>query len=473
MKRSSVESVLAVLVVIGAAAVAPIGEAHAADRPAFHTLRFEEDWSVLADTQERDGRIDDYKHIALSESGEVWLSLGGQLRERVEFWQDFNFGEPTGSDSDDVFLLSRMRAHADLHLGPNVRVFTELISALATDRDLPGGRRTLDVDEFDLQNGFLEVNLSPAEDSDIRIRAGRQELLFGKQRLVSPLDWSNTRRQFDGVTALWAGELWQATAFWSRLVEKKKYDFNKTDDDNELYGIYGSARPGGIAQVDLYWLALRRDDATINGTTGDEDRHTLGARVQGLLADTGLDYDVEAAWQGGEIGSADINAGMVSLAVGRDGHDDIRSRAEIGFDFASGDDDPGDGKIETFNQLFPLGHKYLGFIDAVGRQNVIDLRGSASANLISKVRSGVDVHYFRRASSDDAAYNAGGGVLRAGTAGTSKYVGVEVDLTLKIPVSAYTLVGFGYSHFFAGDFIDQAGSSEDIDFAYVSFQYTL
>jgi hypothetical protein len=256
-------------------------------------------------------------------------------------------------------------------------------------------------------------------------------------------------------------------------VEKKKYEFNDTDDDNELYGIYGSARPGGIAQVDLYWLALRRDDATINGSTGDEDRHTLGARVQGELADTGLDYDVEAAWQGGELGSADINAGMVSLVVGANGNDDIRSRAEFGFDFASGDDDPNDNEVETFNQLFPLGHKYLGYIDAIGRQNVIDLRGSASANLFSKVRSGVDVHYFRRASSDDAAYNAGGGVLRGGAAGTSKYVGVEIDLTLKIPVSTYSLVQFGYSHFFAGDFIDQAGSSEDIDFAYLSFQYTL
>jgi hypothetical protein len=461
---------LVVIALLGSAAVCG---AQAAERPAFHVLRFEEDWSAFSDGGDGEGRIDALKHVVLDDHGNVWLSFGGQLRERVEAWNEFNFGATPGADSEDVFLLSRLRAHADLHLGRNVRVFAEMISALATDRDLPGGRRTSDVDELDLENGFLEVNLAPADASHLRLRAGRQELLFGQQRLVSPLDWSNTRRQFDGATLAWSGGLWSATGFWSRLVDKEKYEFNDTDEDNELYGIYATARPGGIAQIDLYWLALRRKDAAINGSTGDEDRHTLGARVHGRMADTGLDYDVEAAWQGGEVGAADVNAGMVSLNAGTDCQDDMRTRFELGFDYASGDDDPGDGDVQTFNQLFPLGHKYLGHADVIGRQNVVALRASAAADVVSKARLGLDLHYFRRASNDDAVYNAGGGVLRPGTAGGSNDVGVELDLSLKLPVSAYTLLELGYSHFFAGKFIDQAGPSDDIDFAYLSFQYTL
>ena len=130
-------------------------------------------------------------------------------------------------------------------------------------------------------------------------------------------------------------------------------------------------------------------------------------------------------------------------------------------------------RVTCFNQLFPLGHKYLGYIDVIGRQNLIDLRGSAAADAFSNARVGFDLHYFRRASSDDAVYTAGGGVLRPGDAGSSKDVGVEVDLTLELALSRYSLLVFGYSHFFAGDFIDQSGSAEGIDLAYASFQYTL
>ena len=30
----------------------------------------------------------------------------------------------------------------------------------------------------------------------VTLRGGRQDLLFGAQRLIGPLDWSNTRRTF-------------------------------------------------------------------------------------------------------------------------------------------------------------------------------------------------------------------------------------------------------------------------------------
>ena len=45
-------------------------------------------------------------------------------------------------------------------------------------------------------------------------------------------------------------------------------------------------------------------------------------------------------------------------------------RLGAGFDWASGDRDPTDGVVQTFDQLFPLGHKYFGFIDLLGRKNV-------------------------------------------------------------------------------------------------------
>ena len=43
----------------------------------------------------------------------------------------------------------------------------------------------------------------------------------------------------------------------------------------------------------------------------------------------------------------------------------------------------------------------------------------------------------------------------------------------QLSFSRHTMIMLGYSHFFAGDFIDQSGPDEDIDFGYLSFQYTI
>ena len=88
-----------------------------------------------------------------------------------------------------------------------------------------------------------------------------------------------------------------------------------------------------------------------------------------------------------------------------------------------------------------------------------------------------DYHVFRRASSADAFYAKPGGVARPPAFGTSKNIASEVDLTLRYPVDRYTLLATGWSHVFPGRFITQgggaSGSDTGINFAYVTFQYTL
>jgi hypothetical protein len=95
-----------------------------------------------------------------------------------------------------------------------------------------------------------------------------------------------------------------------------------------------------------------------------------------------------------------------------------------------------------------------------------------------------DVHYFLLANEDDGLYNAGGGLVRRpytmdsakGAAVTSvtndRNVGTEIDLTAKYIFNRYANVQFGYSHFFAGDFIDDTGPDEDIDFFYSQLGFT-
>ena len=147
-------------------------------------------------------------------------------------------------------------------------------------------------------------------------------------------------------------------------------------------------------------------------------------------------------------------------------------------DVSSGDRDPGDGDLGTFNQLFPLGHAYQGYIDLVGRQNSINLPPGVEVTLVSerrhvkKLSLRGDYHFFWRQSTDDAVYNDASAVFRADLGSDARYVGREIDLFLNWQVDRHLNAYLGYSHFFAGDFLEETGPSEDIDFLYAAVTYT-
>lgn len=452
-----------------------VSEDEATGRPGFKTSRFDEDWSEFQAIDGQGHPLDSLKHIKLSDDGTMWLSIGGQVRVRVEDWSAFGFNDM----NDDTFALLRLFMHADLHVNESIRVFVEGKSNHATDRDLPGGKRAaLDVDTLDLVNAFVDVTLHPDESSDLVLRAGRQELLFGKQRLISPLNWSNNRRTFDGFRAKWSSteSSHRLDAFITHPVQAKKYDFNDANDNQIFWGLYDqiAMEHEHVESVDLYLLGLHRRGAMFGGVMGNEDRLTLGGRLHGPVGETWA-YDVEVATQFGDFGPQDIQAWMIAadLEIPLNPESEMKPKAVLGFDYASGDDNPTDGDLGTFNHLFPLGHAYLGFIDVVGRQNVMAVRGSISAWPVpEKFMVKADLHHFWRADERDALYNAGGGVLRAGGIGTSTDVGYEFDLTGRWILDAHSNVQMGYSHFFAGDFLSDTGTSEDIDFVYGQFTHT-
>lgn len=443
--------------------------------PKYQFLRQNEDWSGLAGAA---GSGDDFwdalKYLPLNDDGSIWASFGGHWRERWEDWSNFNFGAPPGADHSDGFLLSRVAIHGDVHVGENLRVFAEGKSALSTDRNLPGGRRTLDVDTLALQQLFVDWTLPLDADASLTLRPGRQMLQFGRQRLVSPLPWGNSLRTWDGVSAILHSENWTVSGFWTQFVPVQKYDFNDPDAQTEFFGVNASGKDA-VADLDLelYFYGLNKEDPVMfNGTEGPEDRYTAGGRVNGELADTGFEIDLEGAYQFGEVGAGDIQAYMVAaeLAHRLEGAP-FSPRVWVGFDYASGDDSPG-GDVGTFNQLFPLGHAYFGFIDTVGRQNVIDWSTGLSVQPSKKATVGLAGHLFYLADDADALYNAGGAAIRPGGVSDSHEVGAEIDLTLQYQFDRHLTGVFGYSHFFPGTMLKDSGPAQDVDFFYLMAQYT-
>jgi hypothetical protein len=447
--------------------------------PPYTPVRWNEDYSYLKDPSKRSDVWDPLKYIPFDDSGDYYASVGAQARYRYEYFNNNAFG--AGPQDEDGYHLTRFLAHVDLHLSPYFRVFIQGKSAMEDGRE-GGPRPGLDADEADIQQFFADVRLPLADKQSLTFRFGRQDLIYGAQRLISPLDWTNARRTFEGAKVSYATPTNTLDAFWVRPVIVDKEELNEGDGDTSFAGVYDTlALPtvfgkAANSKIELYGLVLNKNANA--ATPVDSDTYTLGTRF--FTNPKPWDFDVELDYQFGDVGSGgDISAWSFATEGGYTFVGlPYTPRTFLGFDIASGDSDPADPDRETFNQLFPLGHAYLGYIDVIGRQNIVDLHPGVELLLaenrqyVKKLTFRADYHAFWRHSDDDAVYNAGGAVLRADSGSDETFIGTEVDLLMTWQFDRHTQFYFGYSHFFAGDFIEETGAHQDIDFFYAAASYT-
>lgn len=412
--------------------------------------------------------LDAIKSVPIAE--DVRLSFGGELRLRGEGWSDFAFSPA----NDDVFLLGRALVNADLRVGESFRAFAEgKVALLVDERDLPGGSRTLDVDYPELQQGYVELVLmrDEAGDRSLAVRGGRQELLFGRQRLVSPLPWSNSMRSWDGGRVTFRSGGWTIDGFLTRYAAIDKYEFNDWATGPTFWGVYATGPLGdGLPTLDGYYLGIDGAEGNFNGSRGDETRHTFGARLSGSVG--GFGYDVEGAYRFGEVGSADVSAYMFGGEVSyRFAEGPWAPKAWVGFDLGSGDRTAGDDEVQTFNQLFPSGHAFLGGMDFVGRQNILSPNVGVQAKPLEALTLTLSYNVFWRYDDADALYNAGGSVVRGPGGSGSRFVGSEIDLVARYAIDKRTTLEGGYSHFFPGSFLEDTGPSSSMDWVYLQLSY--
>lgn len=419
------------------------------------------------------------KHVAVAGGGRVWVGFGGQARVRYEQWDGFNFAAKPDSADGGVGLL-RLRLSADLHVGGSVRVFAEGKSAVVPDRPLAGGRRTNDMDQLDVQQLWVGVTLPAVAGTAPSVRLGRQDVGLGRERLIGEGDWANTRRTFEGFTVRASRGDWALTGLLVQPVTVKKVRLNRRDTTATVYGAYlSNPRVTPTLSLDLYWLGLNRKSVTFNCwslpnacTRGVEQRQTVGARLAGRLPGAPVDIELEAAQQFGTVGANDIRAWMGTAVLGWTiPRLPLSPRIYAQVDYASGDRRQG-GDTGTFFQLYPSAHGFLGYADVLGRANIVDVVGGASARFATGTLS-VDAHRFLRASLADGMYGTAGQVVRQPSAGLARHLGDEIDVLFRYPHSTTVVWLAGFSHFFPGQFVEQTGAATATSVLYTSLQFTL
>ena len=437
--------------------------------PKYLNLRWDEDFSYLDGEPGtyQENFFDPIKNIHLDED---WrLSLGGEFRYRVEAETNKAFGatEP----AQDTFHLTRYLLHADFKYRDLFRTFVQGIAAFDEDRDL--APRGIDENRWDLQQLFFDVRVL-GEELPLTLRVGRQELQYGSQRYVSPLDWAGVRRRFDAVKLFAKGNTWDVDLWFSKPVPVQRKQPDRYNEDVDFYGAYATYKGIDRHGVDMYFFAVedRGNRVNPNGRAGDRSIFTLGSRFWGQTAD--FDYEAELAGQWGhwagdtvQAWSWTVDGGYTLADVG------CKPRLGAGFDWASGDDNPRDGAVGTFDQLFPFSHYYLGFLDLVARQNIMALNLNLSAWAVpEKVKTKITYYAFWLNEEKDALYNAPGrAVRRDGTGKSGKEIGQELDLTVAWKLKPHSSVLVGYSHFWDSNYIRSTGPSENADLFYVQYGF--
>ena len=439
---------------------------------------FDADWRYLKDAKNTDhDYLDHLKWIPVADG--VTVNLGGDLRYRL--MQSVNANNRLNGVVDNHDLY-RVRTYADVWINDRFRVFAEGIYADATRRD--DVLLATDANRGDVQNLFLDARVWEFGEGDnpVYVRVGRQELLYGSQRLVSPLEWVNTRRTFQGVKAFTRTEKWDFDLFVVQPVVPNAGRFDSVDNNQVFSGAWFTYRPAAGQALDLYYLNLDNTNPTARGQYGDvggQNVNTAGARYVG--AKNNWLWDAEAMVQFGSYSNQSIAARAFTALGGYHFKDcPWEPQVWVGYDYASGDPDPqNSGTRRTFNPLFPFGHNYLGFNDVVGRQNITDYNAQLAFYPEKWLTCMAQFHVLRLDSDRDALYAPNGAVLRqdrTGRAGND--VGNNLDLRCNVHVSTHSDVLFGYSRLFAGDFIrntatgPQAGAmSKDPEQFYLQYTY--
>lgn len=438
--------------------------------PAYKTVRYDEDYRYLRDPSKRADFLDYLKYLPLDRDGNWWLTLGGEIRERYEYYENYNWG--LGPQDPNGYLLQRYLLSADLHYRDTIRVFGQFMSAVENGR--VSGPRPTDEDVSDLHQGFLDVKLSFDEQTSFLTRIGRQEMYYGSQRLVSVRESPNIRLSFDGVRFIYQNEWLNLSAFATKPVKTLNgYFDDEPNPDSTFWGVYGVAPlpflPGG--NVDFYYLGIENDEAVYNQGAGREVRHSIGTRFWGKRS--AWDYNVELVYQFGSFGDGNISAWTAASDTGYTFvHAKLRPRPFFKVDIASGDQNPNDAALNTFNALFPKG-AYFSQTGLIGPANIIDLHPGIELQLAKPLSFIGDWDFFWRASSEDGIYNNALKLVRSSDSTSVRFIGSQAQAMLQWNISRHFTASAVYAHFFAGEFLQESPAGDDVNYfsAWLTFRF--
>ncbi|MDR6788139.1 hypothetical protein J2Y58_001497 [Sphingomonas sp. BE138] len=439
----------------------------------FNVSRWAEDWRGMRDPAKRDDPLDRLKYLPLTDSGDVYLTLSGELRYRVQETTNPDLRDRAAQRQD----RTRVFAGADLHLGEHVRVYGELAHAGLQGLNLgtPGANLR---NRLTLQQGFGEVKGSIGG-AEVGVRGGRQEFSDGPNLLTAVRDDPTLHFVLDGVRGYARGKHVRADVFDLHFVNYGQGGLgdDRTDSARRFSGAtFGYVVPQTFLGksklfLDPFVWRLRSDAAVWGRQTAREERMFYGLHLYGEIDRATIDWTVNH--QGGSFGDRSISAWQAFIAqTWRIAASSDAPRVGVHVDYASGGGGAsGRGTLRTPSGLYGnnIYYSYQLFLTPA---NLLAISPNITVQPVKSLRVTAEYTMAWRPNEDEAVYRASG----AAFAGTQNVAGKHTaDLIRAQAVWTVTprisLTG-RYEHLMVKDALSNAGyKNSDFLVGWISLRF--
>jgi hypothetical protein len=427
----------------------------------FKLLRYNDDLSPL---QQDSLRKSSYEKFKMKQWGKTsYASFGGEVRYLPQNFVNEDWGDSPAREYTAFY--TRLLFHSDLRLNRAFRFFSQLNSTFANGRVTP--IRSIDENRLAVHQFFTDINFS----TSLTLRAGRQELLYGSQRLISVREGPNNRLTFDAVKLMYHQRNTLLDLFYSAPVRQQLNIFDDESNRNErLWGVYLVRNNVAVLQnIDLYYLGLERTNAAFNAGVGREVRHSFGTRWWHKASQ--WDYDFEAVYQIGSFANSNIQAWTTSIHTNyRVANGKRPLTAGIKTEIISGDLHRSDEVLNTFNPLYPRG-AYFGLAALIGPANLIDIHPGIKWQMHPSVTLAADLDLFWRHTLSDGIYGPNVALIYTGEAATERFIGEQLGINAEYAPNKHLTIVPEFTWFNAGPYLKEVSTGKDVFFSAITIQF--
>lgn len=467
------------------ALITPAGIAHAQDAayPQAHNgdgavtngyalSRWAENWTEKADPAKRDDPLDRLKYIPLDDDGDIYLTLSGELRLRVNQTTNPNLREAEAQRQD----INRVVGGADLHIGTHLRFYGEIAHGGISGRNLGVPAATLRNDVV-VQQSFVEARTDIGE-FDVGVRYGRQEFTDGPNLLASQRDNNTIRYTMNGWRFYARGSKLRFGAFDFRPTAYG--DLGTGDDVDDPARRFSGATVGVMLPrtflgnsnlaFDTFLWRRHNDVGAWGGRIGPATRWYLGGWLRGDVGRVNLDWSVNRQW--GYYMTQDISAWQAFIAqTYRLGKSKTAPRVGVHFDYASGGGGYGNGKLR--NAYSPFGNNiYYSYQLYLTPSNLRAVTPNVSFSPVKDVRVLAEYEFAWRDNVHDAVYRANGQPFAGTQNGTARKIAELARLQAVWTITPRLSFTGRYEHLKAGAALTDAGcKSSDFLAGWLSFRF--
>lgn len=383
--------------------------------------------AVVAASQPVDDEVEQTGEEEAQDDDELSWELSARVRPRGEarFNQHFGFTEDRLARSVQPDEAAMLTQQTRLSAGVERAELSGRLTLQHTAQWGEFGGDELTHPPLQLYEGW--ISYEPVD--EVAVDLGRFELAYGDERVLGAVGWSQQGRTWDGLrTRIHPVDDINVDVFGARYGSGEGSAFA---NDSYLTGLYATAEDPFdqvLAAADLYLLydlrsaaagpglpdennQLPQDDDPAGGDNEDELPEAVGEQRQLTMIGTrlvfdwaGLDATMEAAGQFGSFcpdpgeglscraSLRPIRAFFADLEVG---YSVDLFRGFVAASIAPGDD-PETDTIEGYQEMYPTGHAFLGYMDLIGpRTNILEYRGGAELNF-DAIRAELAAHYFQQ-----------------------------------------------------------------------------